>query len=56
MEDKILTREELAKFLKVTERTIDRLRKEGMPWYKVGVNVRFNKEKVLQWLEEKSKN
>jgi len=55
MKDEILTREELSKLLKVTERTIDRLRKEGLPWFKVGVNVRFNKEKVLKWLEQKNK-
>lgn len=56
MADEILTREELAKLLKVTERTIDRLRKEGLPWYRVGANVRFDKEKVLKWLEQNNKN
>ena len=55
MED-ILTREQLAKILQVTEKTIDRLRKEGMPFFKVGANIRFEKEAVLKWLKENGKN
>ena len=47
-EDEILTKEELSKLLKVTERTIDRMRDEGMPYFKIGSNVRFFKEKVMQ--------
>ena len=35
-EDEVLTKEELAKFLKVTERTVDRMRDEGMPYFKIG--------------------
>jgi len=55
-EDEILTKEELSKLLKVTERTIDRMRDEGMPYFKIGSNVRFFKEKVMQWFDEKSKD
>jgi excisionase family DNA binding protein len=54
MVDEILTKEELASYLKVTERTIDRLRKKGMPFFKVGDTVRFKKDVVLNWLEENS--
>jgi excisionase family DNA binding protein len=54
MVEEILTKEELATYLKVTERTIDRLRKKGMPFLKVGDTVRFQKEAVLKWLEENS--
>jgi excisionase family DNA binding protein len=54
MVDEILTKEELASYLKVTERTIDRLRKKGMPFFKVGDTVRFKKDAVLNWLEENS--
>lgn len=56
MEDDILTKEEIAKLLKVTVRTVDRMRSEGMPYFKVGNAVRFRKEKVIQWLEQKGKN
>jgi len=55
-EDEVLTKEELAKFLKVTERTVDKMRDKGMPYFKIGTNVRFRKEKVLKWLEEQSKD
>jgi len=51
-EDEILTKEELSKLLKVGIRTIDRMRDEGMPYFKIGTAVRFRKEKVLQWIEE----
>lgn len=53
--DDILTRDQLAKLLQVTEKTVDRLRKEGMPFFKVGTNIRFEKEAVLNWLKEKGK-
>lgn len=55
MEEQVLTKEELATYLKVTQRTIDRLRKEGMPFFKVGTNIRFGKEEVLKWLKENGK-
>ena len=48
----ILTRKQLAEFLQVTERTVDRMRKEGMPCFTVASNIRFNKEKVIEWLEQ----
>ena len=52
-EDEVLTKEGIAKLLKVTERTIDKMREKGMPSFKVGTKVRFRKEKVIQWLEER---
>jgi excisionase family DNA binding protein len=55
MEEEILTKEELATYLKVTPRTIDRLRKTGLPSFKVGDSVRFKKDEVLKWLEEQNK-
>jgi excisionase family DNA binding protein len=55
MDDEVLTKEELAKLLKTTVRTVDRLRTEGMPFFRIGNMVRFNKAKVLAWLEEQEK-
>lgn len=52
MQEKILTKKELAEFLKVSEKTIDNLRKNGLPFFRVGNNIRFDKEKVLNWLEK----
>jgi excisionase family DNA binding protein len=55
MAEEMLTKEELAGFLKIGPRTIDRLRKEGLPYIKVGSAVRFEKSKVLDWLEKNVK-
>ena len=49
----IMTKKELAVFLKVTERTVDKIRKRGLPCFKIGKCIRFEKEKVLRWLNEK---
>lgn len=55
MEEELLTKKEVSEFLKVTIRTIDRLRIEGLPSVKFGRNVRFNKKDVMEWVN-KSKN
>lgn len=52
MEENLLTKKEIAKFLKVSEPTIDRWRKKGMPSIKTGRLVRFNREDVLKWFED----
>lgn len=51
-----MTKEELAIFLKVTPRTIDRWRITGMPCLKAGKIVRFDKAKVIQWLERQDES
>lgn len=56
MNEEFLTKSELAKFLKVSERTIDRMREKGLPSFKLGSNVRFEKESVLKWLNENKHN
>lgn len=53
-EDEVLTKEDLAKMLKIGVRTIDRMRKEGMPYFNIGSNVRFRREKVIEWLEKRT--
>jgi len=52
MEEEFLTPGELIKLLKISRATIDRWRKEGMPSLKIGKNVRFEKNKVLDWIKE----
>lgn len=54
MED-LLTKREIAKYLKVSEPTIDRWRKEGLPSIKTNRLVRFDRAEVLRWLEDKQK-
>lgn len=41
---------ELAKSLKISRATIDRWRKEGMPYYKIGNGVRFIEAEVSEWI------
>lgn len=45
---------EVCKMLNITRPTLDKLRKEGLPYINVGRNIRFNKEEVIQWLKENS--
>jgi excisionase family DNA binding protein len=53
--EEYLTKKEIAKLLKVSEVTIDRWRKEGMPSIKVKRIVLFNQAEVEQWLKKHSK-
>lgn len=52
MDSEILTVEDLCSWLKVTRKTTERWRKDGLPYIKIGRSVRFEKEKVLQWLKD----
>jgi len=50
--DRMLTRKELAEKLNMSERTIDRHRKNGMPFIKIGKSIRFEYVEVLKWIKE----
>lgn len=53
MSDEILTLKDVARYLKLTEKTAYRLAAEGkLPGFKVGGSWRFKKEDVLDWIEE----
>lgn len=49
----LLTTEELCKMLKVTRTTIERYRKNGMPFKIIGRSVRFDAEEIKKWINEK---
>ena len=50
----LLTRLELAKILKVSLRTVDKLKAEGMPHLKITDSIiRFNLDEVLNWLRKR---
>lgn len=49
----ILTTNELAELLKVSRNTINSWRKKGMPFLKGDTAIRFDKEAVTKWLNEK---
>jgi excisionase family DNA binding protein len=52
MDDDLITLIELANMLKISRPTVDRWRREGLPFEKVGRGVRFEKEKALKWIQE----
>jgi len=55
MENEILTVEELAKYLKISERTVyELLRKGEIPGFKVGATWRFKKNIIDRWIEERA--
>ncbi len=53
MGETYLTEKELCEWLKISRSKAVSLRKEGMPFIKLGKSVRFDKEKVEEWLREK---
>ena len=57
MEDDILTIEEVAKYIKISERTIyDWAQKGNIPAGKLGNVWRFRKSEIDQWINDKLKN
>lgn len=56
MDDNLLTVDELCEWLKVTRKTTERWRKDGMPYLKIGRTVRFDRTEVVKWIEEKQKS
>lgn len=57
LEGKILTEKEAAKFLKVSEVVLMRLRKKtpGLPFMRIGNSVRYNAQDLLNWAREQKK-
>lgn len=49
----LISTKELARKLDVTEVTIWRWRKDGMPFLKLNNSIRFEEEKVFDWLKKK---
>lgn len=53
MTDDILTLKEVAKYLKLAEKTAYRLAADGkLPGFKVGGSWRFKKEDIESWIAE----
>lgn len=52
-DEKLLTKQELANFLNVSIKMIDRkVSMNEIPFLKIGRLVRFSKKKILSWAEE----
>lgn len=47
----LFTENELSKFLKVSPVTLYRLRLSGMPCFRVGGQLRYDLDAVLEWLQ-----
>jgi excisionase family DNA binding protein len=50
--EKYLTTKQLQEWFQVNAVTIWRWRKAGLPFKKIGRNVRFDREEVRSWMEE----
>ncbi len=53
MEQELLTTPELCKWLKIGRGTAWRWRKDGMPYMGQGKSLRYEKDAVKKWLEQK---
>jgi len=57
MTDEILTIKDVAKYLKLAEKTAYRLAAEGkFPGFKVGGSWRFKKEDIEMWIQKQKRN
>ena len=50
----LITTNDLCNKIKVTRTTIERYRREGMPYKKIGKMVRFDIDEVSTWINEKN--
>ena len=48
---KFLTIEDLAEMLQVTRTTIYNLKSKGLPFIKLGRNIRFDQDEVIEWIK-----
>lgn len=48
---KFLTVDDVANMLQVARSTIYNLKKQGMPFIKLGKNIRFDQEEVINWVK-----
>lgn len=53
---KFLTIEDVADMLQVTRTTVYNLKKKGLPFIKIGKNIRFNQEDVINWVMSNSRD
>lgn len=53
---KLITIKELQETYSISRSTIDRWRKEGLPYVKVGRGVRFDENEVILWIQKNKQN
>ena len=55
--EKLLKRKELSQTLNISEVQIEKFKRQGMPYLKLGRRlVRFNLTEVYDWLQKRSEN
>lgn len=52
----LINQKQLEEALQISRSTIYRLRKEGMPFYTIGDQVRFDLEEVMSWMQRPNKH
>ena len=52
MDTKFLTIEDVSEMLQVSRVTVYNLKKKGMPFLKIGKNIRFDEKEVVEWIRE----
>lgn len=53
-EVKFLTIDDVSEMLQVTRSTVYNLKKKGLPFIKLGKNIRFDQDEVINWVRENS--
>ena len=54
MADKLLTTNQICEIFQVSRATVDRWRKEGLAYLRMGRSVRFEENAVNEWKKSKS--
>ena len=54
MSEKLITVQQLCNIVQVSRATIDRWRKEGMPFITIGRGIRFDEKQAMEWIKNKS--
>jgi excisionase family DNA binding protein len=50
-EIKFLTIDDVSEMLQVTRSTVYNLKKRGLPFIKLGKNIRFDQDEVIDWVK-----
>ena len=49
---KFLTIDDVSEMLQVTRSTVYNLKKKGLPFIKLGKNIRFDQDEVINWVRQ----
>ncbi len=54
MTNHFMTVNEVAQLLRVAEKTVRKyIFERSIPWFKIGGHVRFDQQKILDWIQER---